>query len=99
VTAEKAFTTRNREWNHNAIPGRDPRDTAPRFFDCPHELVTQNVTGLHPRNLASVDVQVRSTDGCRRDAQDDVVVLFDNRIGDGLDADVPGCVIGERLHG
>jgi len=69
------------------------------LLDDPHELVPEHVTALEEGRQHAVEVQVRTADGRGRHPQDDVVGVLDGRIGDGIDADIVGTVVGQGSHG
>ena len=68
------------------------------LFDDAHRLVAEDVAGVDEHPEHPVQVEVRATDGGRRDPEDGVGRLLDLRVGDGIDADVFHAVPCQRLH-
>ncbi|WP_353506569.1 MULTISPECIES: hypothetical protein [unclassified Variovorax] len=73
-----------KHWPHAMVKDtttRSPllRPVAPLFHDIP-EFVAEDVARFHVWDLA-VDVRVGAADGGGRHAQDDVVILFQRRLG------------------
>src|SRR5262245_11972271 len=72
LAAKEAAPAGNREGHDNAISLFQVLTLAANLDDFAHELVAENVALLHRRDVAIVEVQVRTTDGRSSDA--------DNRI-------------------
>jgi hypothetical protein len=63
-----------------------------------HELMAEDVAGLHRRNVAVVEVEVRAADRSRGDLDDRIARIEDLGIVDRIDADVVLSVPGQRAH-
>jgi hypothetical protein len=65
-------------------PTRKPRpvDAGADLDDLAHELVAQNVAGLHRRHVTVEQVEVGPADGRRRDLHDGVAAVEDRRVRD-----------------
>jgi hypothetical protein len=63
-----------------------------------HEFVTHDVTGLHARHEAVIEMKVRAADGAARHLDDGIPRLLDLRVGDRVAADVGLAVPAERAH-
>ena len=63
-----------------------------------HELVADDVAGLHRRQVAVDEVQVRAAGRRQRHLQDGVVGVDDRRVGDGPDSQVVHAVPVECSH-
>src|SRR5690606_17325177 len=97
--AVEAAPAGDHEGDHHAVAGPHPAHLRPRLLDDAHELVAEDVAIFHARDLAAVDVQVRTADRGRGHAHDDVVRLRERGIGHGFNADILRSVVGQGLHG
>jgi hypothetical protein len=89
LLAEIAAATRDGEGHDDAIADFQARVLRADLDDFAHELMAEHVAFLHRRNVAIVDVQIRSADRRRRHLDDGVAWIEDDRVRDGLDPDVP----------
>jgi hypothetical protein len=55
--AEPAASARNRKWHHDTVASPQPV-FAPKLNDFPHELMAQNVAGLHRGDVTVIEVQI-----------------------------------------
>ena len=98
LRAEVARSAGDGEGDDDAVPLLELRHFATDFDDDAHRLVAQDVAALHRRLVAVEEVEIRAADRGRGDPDDDVGRLFDDGIGDGVDADIAGTVPAERFH-
>jgi hypothetical protein len=98
LVAEEALAAGNGEGHHHAVALLQAGDAPAGVFHDAHELVAEDVAGLHVGNLAAEDVQVGAADGRGGDAQHDIVVLLQHRVGHRLDADILRRLVGEGFH-
>lgn len=96
--AEKAIATGNHERNHHTVAALHGGDGRAGFFDDAHELMAEDIAVLHGRDLAPVQVQVRATDRGGGDPQNDVVGLFNDRIGHGIHLHLVCALVSHRSH-
>src|SRR6266566_1194691 len=63
-----------------------------------HEFVTENVSRLHLRNKAIIDVEIRAADRCCGYTNDDVARFLNARVRDRVDAHVLLSMPGQGFH-
>ena len=97
LLAEVAAAARDGERHHDAIADLQSRVVLADLDDLAHELMAEHVALLHRRDVAVVDVQVGSADRRRRDLDDRVARIQDDRVGHGLDPDRLPCLPSRRL--
>ncbi len=96
--AVEALATGNHKRDHHAITGFHLGHAAADLFHHAHEFVAQHIAIVQVRNLAPVQVQVRTTDGGGGHPQDQIILGRQHRVRHGLDAHIPAAVIGQCLH-
>jgi hypothetical protein len=96
--AEEALAAGDYEGHHHPVAPPQPRHRRTGIYNLAHELVAKDITGLHLRHEAVVDVQVRATDRGGGGPDDDVFRRLDARIGNGIDAHVARAVPCKRFH-
>ena len=63
-----------------------------------HEFMAKNIAILHARNLAAIDVQVRTTNSGCSHLQNNVIIIDKNGICNIFDAHIAGALVGEGFH-
>ncbi len=96
--AKKAFAAGNRKRHHHTVAALQLRHADADILDDAHELVPEHVAGLHSRNLAAIDVQVRAADRGGGHAQRDIVGLGQHGVGNRFDANVFRSVIAQGFQ-
>ena len=97
-TAKKAVATGNHEGDHDPLALLHVLHIPAGFDHFTHKLMTKNVAMLDLRDLTAVEMQIGSTNRRRRDAQDDIVRLFNDGIGNIIHANMVGTVVRECFH-
>lgn len=97
-TAEETVSAGNDKGDHHAIAFLQIFHLCAALDDFPHKLMAKNVAVLHLRDLSAIEMQIGAADSRGRDAQNDIVGLFDNGIGDILDANMVRTVIRKCFH-
>src|SRR5690606_17877102 len=93
------FPAGDGEGNHDAVALAAPGHGGTGLFDHAHEFMAEDVAVVDHRDLAAVQVQVRAAYRGGGNAQQDVVGLQDDGVGDGFDTHVFCTVVGQCLHG
>lgn len=75
MIAEVATAAGDDKGDDHAVSHTDFRDTGAAFLDDAHELMSEDVTILHFRNLAAIDMQIRTADRRGRDPENEVVIF------------------------
>ena len=88
LVAHEAVTARDVERDDDTVTGPERRDLGTHLFHHAHRFVAEDVAGGHERRQHLVQVQVRSTDTGRRDADDGIRRGFDRRVRNCLHPDV-----------
>jgi hypothetical protein len=96
--AEEAAAACDRERDDDAVADAQSGVLSADLDDLAHELVAENVAGLQSRDEAVEQVQIRSADRRRRDADDRVTGIQDLRIRHALDSDVVRAVPYNGFH-
>ena len=99
LLAEVAAAARDGERHHDAIADLQPRVVLADLDDLAHELVAEHVALLHRRDVAVVDVQIGAADRRRRDLDDGVARIEDDRVRNGLDLDLLCAFPADGSHG
>src|SRR5690606_4741299 len=94
-----ARATGDRERHDDAVADLEVLHLATDLDDFAHELVPEDVALLERRDVAVVEVEVRSTDRGARDLHDGIAGIEDLRIGDPLDVDLLRSVPTKGFHG
>lgn len=97
-TAEETVSAGNDKGDHHAIAFLQILHLCAALDDFPHKLMAKNVAVLHLRDLSAIEMQIGAADRRGRDAQNDIVGLLDNGIGDILDANMVRTVIRKCFH-
>jgi hypothetical protein len=92
LAAEETAAARDRERHDDAVADFQLLVVLADFDDFAHELVAEDVSRLHRRNVAIEQVQIRSADRRGGDLDDGVSAVEDRRIGDAFYPDVVGRV-------
>ena len=79
-------------------PGVRPATSRTDLLDDAHGLVAEDVARRHERAERLVQMQVRAADVRRRDLDDRVGGLLDDRVRDRLDADLASALPGDCSH-
>src|SRR5206468_7478161 len=95
--AEPALSADDVEGDHDAVTGCEACDVGADRLDDADRLVADAVARRH-RRLAMEEVQVRTADRRRGDADDRVVRVLDHRGGDVRDADLVDVLVDDRFH-
>src|SRR5262245_29775870 len=98
VRAEKAPAAGDGKGDDNAVAGPEVLDGGADLDDLPHELVAEDVSMLHSRDEAVVQVQVGAANGGRRDANDGVARVDDVGFRDVVYLDPPLALPANCLH-
>ena len=96
--AEETLAAGDCEGHDDAIADLQGRVLAAHFDDLSHGLVSDDVTGMHVRDRALVDVKIRAANRAGRHLDDGVTTILDDRVGDAFAADVVLAMPGEGLH-
>src|SRR3712207_4288911 len=82
VLAKIAVTAGDREGHDHAVADLQIPDLAAEFDHFPHELVPEDVAGVHGGNSIVVKVQVRTADRGQTHFDYDVRRVLQDRLGD-----------------
>src|ERR1051325_8671091 len=96
--AEEAVAARDRERHDHAIAALQGRRPRADLDHLAHELVPEDVAGLHRGNEAAEEMEVGAADRGARHAHDRVVRVEDRGIRHALDAHVFRAVPADGLH-
>lgn len=97
VAAEETGTASHRKRNNNTIAFFQFCDRAARFLDHAHEFMTEHEI-LNLRKESVVNVQVRSADRGRGDAQNNILRVFNYGIVDVIDRNFAGMMEDKSFH-
>lgn len=76
------------EGDHHAVAAFDGGDVWAHVFDNAHELMAEDIAVPQIRNLAAVQMQIRTADGGGSHAQDEIVAFDQDRVRHGFDPDI-----------
>jgi len=96
--AKEAVTTGDDKRDHHPVAFLQRLHFPARLHHFAHELVAKNIAVFNFGDLPAVEMQIRSADRRGRYAQDNIVRLFNNRIGDILDTNMMWTVVRECFH-
>ena len=96
--AKEAVTAGNHKRDHHPITFLHVFHFAPALHHLAHKFMTKDIAVLDLGNFSAIKMQIRTTDRRGGYAQDDIVRLFDTRIGDIIDPNMMWTVIGESFH-
>ena len=96
--AVEAVAAGNDEGHHHAIADGDAGHRRTRLDDFAHKFMAEYLAMLGTGDLAAIEVQVRAANRRGRHAQDNIVRLLQNRIGNGLNAYPVRAMIGQSSH-
>ena len=95
--AEKTLPTSNRKGNDDAIAFREIFYVGTGLFDNTHKFVAEDEI-FYLRKETVVDVQVWTTDRSRGYPQNDILRIFDFRVGNVVNLDVSRPMKNQSFH-
>ena len=95
---EETVPAGDNKGDHHAIALLQILNLCAALDDFPHKLMAKNIAVLHLRYLSAVEMQIGAADSRGRDAQNNIVGLFDDGVGDILDANMVWTVIRKCFH-
>src|SRR6185437_9367032 len=98
LLAEEARAAGDREWVDDAVAHLELPDLGAYLDDFAHELMPDDVSREHPRNVTVVDMEIRAADRRRGDAHDGVARIEDLRVRNVLDPQLLSAVPDIRFH-
>ncbi|MNC51338.1 hypothetical protein D3C75_1006270 [compost metagenome] len=96
--AEKAVTAGNDEGDHHPVALAQILHLSPGLHHLAHKFMAKNIAMFYLRDLAAVEMQIRPADRGGGNAQNDVVSVLDDRIGNRLNANAVRAVIRQCFH-
>ena len=96
--AKEAVSAGDDKGDHHPVAFSQRLHFPARLHHFAHELMAKNIAVLNFRDLAAVEMQIGSADRRGRYAQDDIVRLFNDRVGDILDTNMMWTVVRECFH-
>ncbi len=98
LLTEEALAASDYEGHHDPLSDLQPPVSTADLHYAPHELVTQNVTGLHARDVVIIQMQVRSADRGRGDLDDGIARIDNLWIRDRFNPDIVFSLPGQSSH-
>ncbi len=98
MLAEITLSTGYVKRNDDAVAFFDSGNVRSGIFDDSHRLMSNNIVVVHAGDFPVINVKVRTANGCRGDAHNDVVLLFQLGVGYFFNFDFLLPLIGYCLH-
>ncbi len=96
--AKKAVTAGDNKGDHHAIAFLQVLHLSTALDNLAHKFMSKNITVLHLRDLSAIEMQIGAANRRGRHAQDDIVGLFNDGIGDIIDSNMVRTVVSECFH-
>ncbi len=95
---EKTVATGNHKRDHHPVAALNIFHPAASFHHFPHKFMAEDIAMFHLRNFASIEMQVGAANCGSGNAQDDIVRLFNGRVGNIFNANGVRAMVRQSSH-
>src|SRR5919202_3931144 len=96
--AEETVAACDRKGHNHTVTLPQILHLTPKLDDLAHELVAEDITFLHRRDIAIVEMEIGAANGGRRDFDNGIARVENLRIGDCLDPHIGDAVPADSFH-